>query len=258
MEPMRALDLSKTSFVGFGLALSFALLAPLMAAGPELVVDRGLPQANLNTTAGDYRSNIRWSLYDSGFLGDDFTLGAAGESWVIDTIRVWTVPGVSGHDPEQLGDFYQDVRLYFGGAEGGLTPIVTGQFAQGSSRPSNSSILISDATAARGHLYEDLAGDMRVWQIDFTQLSLKVAGGAKYRFGAFGLGRAVPEKADKTYAWFNAGANAQLAATRQDGADGKMLLFTSGGKFESAFDGKGAGWDKSSDISVQVFAHRVE
>ena len=44
--------------------------------------------------SGEYRSNIRWSLYDSGFLGDDFTIGARGESWVIDAIRVWTVPGV--------------------------------------------------------------------------------------------------------------------------------------------------------------------
>lgn len=37
-----------------------------------------------------------------------------------------------------------------------------------------------------------------------------------------------------------------------------MLLFTSGGKFKSDFDGKGAGWDKSSDINVQVFAHRAD
>jgi hypothetical protein len=257
---MRAFDRSKTSLIGFGLALGLvsAPVRPLHAAGPELVVDRGLPQANLNSPAADYRSNIRWSLYESGFLGDDFTLGGAGESWVIDTIRVWTVPGVKASDPEQLGNYYQDVRLYFGGADGGLTPLVTGQLAAGSSRSSNPNILISDSTASRGALYDDFGSNMRVWQIDFTQLNLKVEGGAKYRFGAFGLGRVVPNKSGKTYAWFTAGANAELAATRQDGADGKMLLFSSGGKFTSAFDGKGAGWDKSSDISVQVFAHRAE
>jgi hypothetical protein len=43
----------------------------------------------------------------------------------------------------------------------------------------------------------------------------------------------------------------------QDGADGQMLIFTSGGRFESAFDGKNAGWDKSSDVDVQVFGHRA-
>ena len=118
---------------------------------PALLVDRGLPQANLNNTSGDYRSNIRWSLYDSGFLGDDFTVGAAGESWVIDTIRVWTVPGVHKTDPEHLGDFYQDVRLYFGGA--GWRPHARGHGAANRRQqpsPVIPNILISDATAAGG------------------------------------------------------------------------------------------------------------
>jgi hypothetical protein len=240
-------------------SLYFALAWPVLAAGPALVVDRGLAQANLNNSTG-YRSNIRWSLYESGFLGDDFTVGAAGESWVIDTIRVWTVPGVNATDPEHLGDYYRDVRLYFGDAKDGVSPIATGLLKAGSSEPSNANIKISDATAARGHFYEDFGTNMRVWQIDFTQLNLAVEGGTKYRFGAFGLGRTLPEEAGKgkTYAWFNAATNAELAAGKQDGADGEMLLFTSGGKFKSAFDGKGAGWDKSSDINVQVFAHRVD
>lgn len=248
---MRALTQWKTA------SLYFALAFPVLAAGPALVVDRGLPQVNLNNSTG-YRSNIRWSLYDSGFLGDDFTVGATGESWVIDSIRVWTVPGANGHDPENLGDLYQDVRLYFGDTKGGLTPVMAGLLKIGSSESSNANIRISDATAASGHFYEDFGSNLRVWQIDFTGLNLPVDGGAKYRFGAFGLGRALPNKAGQRYAWFNAATNAELAAARQDGADGKMLLFTSGGKFKSDFDGKGAGWDKSSDINVQVFAHRAD
>jgi hypothetical protein len=238
-------------------SLCFALTLPVFAAGPALVVDRGLAQANLNNASGGYRSNVRWSLYDSGFLGDDFAVGAAGESWVIDTIRVWTVPGVNAKDPEHLGDFYQDVRLYFGGANESLTPIVTGLLKPGGNESSNPNILISDATVAGAARYDDFGTDMRVWQIDFTRLNLAVEGGAKVRFGAFGLGRPRPDAAGKTYAWFNAATNAELALAKQDGADGAMLLFTSGGKFKSAFDGKGAGWDKSSDINVQVFAHRA-
>lgn len=249
--------------------LSFALALPVFAAGPALVVDRGLPQANLNKPAGDYRSNIRWSLYDGGLLGDDFTVGATGESWVIDTIRVWTVPGVNKVDPEHLGDFYQDVRLYFGDTTGGLTPLVTGQLTAGSSQSTNPNILISDLTASGGPAYQDVKKDMQIWQVDFTQLNLKVQGGEKYRFAAWGLGRFVPAKASnvkprqlpkerKTYAWFSAAANSEYAAARQDGADGSLLEFTSGGKFETVFSGKGAGWDKSSDINVQVFAHRVD
>jgi hypothetical protein len=234
-----------------------ALALPVFAVEPALVVNRGLAQANLNDVSGDYRSNIRWSLYESGFLGDDFSIGGAGEQWVIDTIRVWTVPGLIHRDPEHLGDFYQDVRLYFGGPEDGLTPLMTGLLSAGDNQASNSNIVIRDASAAGVTPYEEFGTQLHVWQIDFTQLNLKVQGGVKYRFGAWGLGRPMPKKVGKTYAWFNLASNAELATASQDGADGKMLLFTSGGKFKSAFNGKGAGWDKNSDIDVQVFAHRV-
>lgn len=249
--------LNRCSTYSFGFVLGLAL-APALVAGPALVVDRGLPQSNLNNASGEYRSNIRWSLYESGFLGDDFTVGAVGESWVIDSIRVWTVPGVKAADPEHLGDYYRDVRLYFGSDDGGVTPLVTGLLARGNSLSSNPHILISDATGRGAVPYDDFGNNLRVWQIDFTQLNLSVEGGAKYRFGAWGMGRPQSDKGDKTYAWFNAASNAELAHARQDGADGEMLLFTSGGKFTSSFDGKGAGWDKSSDIDVQVFAHRVD
>jgi hypothetical protein len=247
--------LNRCSICSFVLGLA---LAPAFAAGPALVVDRGLPQSNLNNASGEYRSNIRWSLYESGFLGDDFTVGAAGENWVIDTIRIWTVPGVKAADPEHLGDYYRDVRLYFGGEDGGVTPLVTGLLTRGSSQSSNPRILISDATAGGAVPYDDFENNLRVWQIDFTQLNLSLQGGVKYRFGAWGMGRPQSGKTGKTYAWFNAASNTELAHAKQDGADGEMLLFTSGGKFQSSFDGKGAGWDKSSDIDVQVFAHRLD
>ena len=263
---MHALSRFKISSLCF--VLGFAPVCGVFAAGPTLVVDRGLPQANVNATPVDYRSNVRWSWYDSGFLGDDFAVGAAGERWVIDTVRVWTVPGANKIDPEHLGDFYQDVRLYFGGSASessdrersgeGLSPIVTGLLTAGSDQVSNPNVVISDATASGVVPYNDFGTSLRIWQIDFTQLNLKVEGGAKYRFAAWGLGRPLPNKADKTHPWFNVATNASLASTRQDGADGEMLLFTSGGKFKSAFDSKGAGWDKSSDINVQVFGHRAD
>lgn len=249
--------LNRCRVCSHGLLLGLALTWTVFAAEPTLVVDRGLPQANLNSASGDYRSNIRWSLYDSGFIGDDFTVGTVGESWAIDTIRLWTVPGVNATDPDHLGDFYQDVRLYVGNEEGGVTPSMTGLLKPGSDQISNPNILIADATGTGVVPYEDFGSNMRVWQIDFTKLNLTVPGGVKVRFGAWGLGRPVPGKADKTYAWFNAASNAPLAIAKQEGADGEMLLFTSGGKFKSTFDGKGAGWDKSSDINVQVFGHRL-
>jgi len=252
---MHALSQRKTLSLCF--VLGFALACPVFAADPALAVDRGLAQANLNNAAGDYRSNVRWSFYDSGFLGDDFSVGAAGESWVIDSIRVWTVPGAASTEPQHLGDFYQDVRLYFGGDRESLTPIVAAQLHAGSDAVANPHVRISDLTKSGAASYDDFGTNLHVWQVDFTGLSLAVQGGVRYSFAAFGLGRPMPNLAGKTYAWFNAASNAEFSDVRQDGADGKMLLFTSGGKFESVFDGKGAGWDKSSDIDVQVFAHKV-
>src|SRR5208283_4719748 len=184
-------------------SLYIALALPAFSAGPAMVVDRGLPVANLNNSAGDYRSNVRWSWYENGFLGDDFMVGAAGEAWVIDTIRVWTVPGVDATAPENLGDYYQDVRLYFGEAENGLTPIATGLLGVGSSQSNNPNILISDATRSSGVVYDNFGANLHVWQIDFGQLNLRVQGGVKYQFGAWGLGRPA-QKSGKTYAWFNA------------------------------------------------------
>jgi hypothetical protein len=58
--------------------------------------------------------------------------------------------------------------------------------------------------------------------------------------------------------WYNHASNAALSGARQDGADGQMLLFDAAGRAEGAFGADGHGWDKPSDINVQIFAHRVE
>ena len=55
-------------------------------------------------------------------------------------------------------------------------------------------------------------------------------GGSKTRFGVWGMGRSVPgEDGKATYMWFNHGSNAALSGTRQDGADGMMLIFDGAG-----------------------------
>ncbi len=223
----------------------------VLAALAALVFDRGLPQANLNNISGDARSNVRWSGDNGGFFGDDFSIGAPGERWVIDSIRVWTVPGITETSVKRLGDLYQDVRLYFGGPEGGLTPIVAAMLSPGSDDAVNVKIRISSAP-----LYEESGTYFRVYQVDFEGLNLPVEGGVKYRFGVWGMGRPVPGKPGKTYPWFNHASNAPLSSAREEGADERMLLFDGGGSFASEFDSRGNGWDKSSDINVQVFAHR--
>jgi hypothetical protein len=236
--------------------VGFLLACPAFAAESALVVDRGLPQVNLNTPSGDARSNIRWSWYDHGFIGDDFAVGQSGERWVIDAIRTWTVPGNQITDPQRLGDLYQDVRLYFGGPNGDLTPVTTVQLASGSDETSNPNVRMTEANATLP--YDEFGRNLRIWQLDFERLHLTVDGGVRYRFGVWGMGRPNPDRPGKTFAWFNHASNAGLGATSQGGADGEMLLFDGAGRFAGTFHGGGAGWDKDSDINVQVFAHKLE
>lgn len=236
--------------------LSCLLVWPAIAGGPSLVVDRGLPQVNLNTPSGDARSNIRWSWYDHGFVGDDFAVGQPGERWVIDAIRTWTVPGNQVADPQRLGDSYQDVRLYFRGKEGDLTPVSTVQLTAASDETSNPNVRIAEVTSTLP--YDEFGKDLRIWQLDFERLHLVVDGGVTYRFGVWGMGRPNPDRPGKSYAWFNHASNAGLSAVQQDGADGEMLLFDAAGRFSGKLHGGGAGWDKDSDINVQVFAHRAD
>lgn len=226
-----------------------------LAADSVLVVDRGLPQSNLNNVSGAARSNVRWASGDSGFLGDHFSFGARGEKWIIDAIRTWAVPGDSA-DPDHLGDFYQDVRLYFGRSGGDLTPTTSASLSAGADETSNPNIVVSDATKSGTPLYDDFGTFLRVWQVDFTHLNLAVDGGAVYGFGVWGMGRETG-KDGKEYMWFNYASNAPLSGAREDGADGTMLLFDGSGKAAGEFTGLGNGWDKNSNINVQVFAHRV-
>src|SRR5579872_7129090 len=147
----------------------FVLLSlPGFSADSQLVVDRGLPQSNLNNVSGAARSNVRWG--NDGFLGDDFTIGAPGEHWVIDSIRTWAVPGGAGDILPHLGDYYQDVRLHFGRSD--VTPVSTGQLTAGSDETSNANIRVSDASQNGALLYDDFGTPLHVWQIDFTNLNL--------------------------------------------------------------------------------------
>ena len=238
--------------------LFLVLLAPSIAAAQSSpIVDRGLPKAHLNNDAGPLRSNVRWSWYADGFIGDDFTIGAPGERWVIEKIRTWAVPGGPKLDPENLGDVYQDVRLYFGGTDGDLTPIVAGRLSPGSSQTDNSEIAITDATQDGVLSYDDFGHSLHIWQIDFNTPRLIVEGGVKYRFGVWGLGRANPDREGRSYAWFNHGSNALVADSAQDSADHLLLMFDPAGKFKGSFDANGSGWDKSADINIQVFGHRL-
>lgn len=229
---------------------------PAVAGDSVLAVDRGLPQSNLNNASGSQRSNVRWGGDTQGFVGDDFTIGAPGERWVIDSIRTWAVPGYAQTTATRLSDFYQDVRLYLG-TSSDVTPVATAQLVEGTDEVSNPDIRITDATDNGALLYDDFGTSLRIWQIDFTNLNIAVKGGSKTRFAVWGMGRPIAGREGKSHMWFTHGSNAALSGTRQDGADGVMLTFDGAGRFDGTLRAETKDWDKPSDINVQVFAHRV-
>ncbi len=238
--------------------LCLLLAVPALAAQPDLVVDRGLPQSNLNNVAGAARSNLRLSLRADAFMGDDFTIGAPGEQWVIDSIRVWSVPGLGSPPALYLGDYYQDTRLYFGAPGQDVSPVMTAQLTAGSNETGNPNVKITEATANGTLLYDDFGQSLRIWQVDFQNLNLTAEGGVKYAFGVWGMGRANAASEGRPYLWFNHASNAALSGAREDGADGRILEFDAAGRYKGDLTTENDDWDKPADINVQVFAHRVK
>ncbi len=239
----------------FGIVASLFLATPVFALSPP-VVGRGLPNINLNNVAGPLRSNVAWSNGNDYVSGDDFTIGKAGEKWVVTGIRTWSVGNT-----EFLGTLFSNISLYAG--TGGISEITSGNLTDGTNDDSNPNITHSVVLYPGTTLtYQGSSGaDRTIWQHDFTKLDFKIDGGNKYYFAVDGTLRA-----GISYYWFNHASNAGLSGTTQQGSDDRWLVWpqnslssnpevcNSLGPITGICNG---GWDKSSDINVQVFAHRV-
>lgn len=217
------------------LGLAVCLTRPAHA-DPTLVFDRGLPTENLNNAAGADRSNVAWG--DSGTtnsIGDTFTLGgAAGTNYSIDTIRVWVVAPT-----EPAASAFS---LWFGGDAGAFTAVQ----------------VVSSATASiSAASYGDPLGYQRssggyynVYELDFTGVDIMVNPGT-YAFSVSGPGTNDAMTTPSLHA-----SNANLSGSPQMGPnDGIIYGFNQDGSMASGYPWASiAGWDKPSDIDVQVFA----
>lgn len=206
----------------------FAGLAGTTGANATLLVDRGLPDTNLNNSAGANRSNVAWVFggyapADYWIVGDTFT-NTGSQTWAIDTIRLWTVGTTS-------------TAALWGGIDGSTIGLVSGSGA------------ISGATYADGSSYQGSSGAyITMHQIDFA-VSILLAPGQTYDFFLDGSGGnyVVP---------FVHASNAALSGSPQDGANDLMLeANVVGGSIVSvgAWTSLNYGWDKASDVNVQVF-----
>jgi hypothetical protein len=258
-----------------GLTLAFAAA---QADASVLVIDRGLPTANLNNAAGSDRSNVSWDFQGYGWIaGDDFTVPTAEPGhtkWRIDTIRTWVVAGTTGglaaanNDNDTgndnvyaLGDTFASLSLYLGRGST-LDNVSTGVFAgAGSNATDNANISISRVQYSSAESQFDYQGSstnfIQMFEVEFTNLGLLVDPGEMINFAVDGLGAGDTPDPDTFTLFLNHASNAGLSGSTQDGSDDlykAYYLDGPGATLWGSLDSDGYGWDKSSDINIQVFA----
>src|SRR5665647_101872 len=220
-------------------ALLTAALSGTAMATPMLM-DRGLPTANLNNAAGLNRSNVTWAFLPTYVVGDTFT-NTSLQTWEIDLIRLWTVGQT-------------DTTVLLGGVDGSTIGVVAA--AGVISTP----VFYADGLGTT--TYQGFSGAFRdMFQVDFT-VNITLLAGQTYDFFLNGTGAAAAGQG--TTVPFVHASNAALSGSPQDGAEGSMLYLDvpagvvdplSIGTWDSA--APGWGWDKSSDVNVQVFGNAV-
>lgn len=237
--------------------LMAALTIGASAQAAPVVFDRGLPTANLNNVAGANRSNVSWGYganQPAYYSGDDFTLGAG--QFKIDTLRVWaTIGPASSTSSTLIADRYSSITL-FGGSGTTLTNLMSGNTVGNST--DNANINITKVQYSNATHYDSFGTDINIFEIEFTNLNWLVDGALTQYFSVAGLDNA-GEAAFRPF--FMHASNSGLGGAPAAGADDRYAAFFANGlgglEFDSAQDSNGNGWDKSSDINVQIEAIEV-
>lgn len=167
-------------------------LAALPLAAQTLVVDRPL---------GD-RPTVP-QIIERGAQGayaDAFRIGAAGEVWMIDSIRLWAIPAPAC--PRQLGDQIEKIGLY-----GALdNPPVPGQpVCDCHALVALATVPLAPGSSASGNPKAQLTSEKGVWRLDFQDVRWSVPGGMDVLFSV----RVTPRGTDGCHA----AAGWSLAAT---------------------------------------------
>lgn len=233
-------------------------------ASAALLVDRGLPNINLNSAAGSDRSNVAWDFGTAGenadqwIAGDDFSLpcvtcGKYVDYYYIDKISVWMIAGEPNSD-FAVGDRYDTISLFLGpdGPPGtSVDRVATANVTAGTNNTDNPDVQISAVQYPGTTTDYQGSGSsfIQIWQIDFLDLGYFAQG--DYQFAADGIGGGIPY-------WFNHASNKDLSGTPQDQADDLYRWFAGNAgmasiTFGNFIDSQGNGWDKSSDINIQVW-----
>jgi len=218
----------------------------------NLLYSYGLPTANLNNAAGADRSNVAWADYtpyggEQWAIGDVFTLGGSSD---ITDLRVWIV----AEDSQPPSSMWSDLTLYGGPIAGTIAPLST--VATDGSDPN---VTFQSVTYAGGSTYQGSSGSyIDIYQVDFS-LNWGVDGGTQYGFFVGGTPTALNQSLyPPGVSPFLSASNAALSglsASEQANADGLVWEIGINGSTitPDSFDTNGDGWDKSSDVNVQLY-----
>ena len=242
------------------LALAFGVGSP----EPALLVDRALPPSNTSRAAGSTQANSRvgWSAADNVYVADHFMVGASGEVWVIDKVRVWAVPGLGPDQSETLGDLFERISLY-GGLESenppatpqaaaaecachGPVKIAWTDLRPGSNTSADKQVLFTPVQYSDGSSYREDGRSLSIWQADFQGLHWSVPGGTNVLFGVYGAGRTGTRRQERPV-WF---AHASAAADKH-----QFRLFDTTGQPVVPTEGSALLQAQSLAFNVQVWGH---
>lgn len=236
--------------VTFSFLLSLTL-ATLAQADP-LLFNRGLPSSvNANSNVSANRSNVDWGNVDGFINGDDFT---ASDNWHVSSISVWMVGNPA--------DFGAASFTLYGGVAGGSTfgaiNVALPTIAQVYYQPANAAVNCNTASGVSYQGFSSSTNCSPIYQLDFA-VNLNLASGTVFNFAP----DASPNSAstcvdggDTSGCFYVHATNALLAGTFQEGSDNKYINFDSTNTVDGdpeVRDSNGNGWDKSSDINVQVY-----
>ena len=184
-----------------------------------------------------------WVGVPKGFIGDHFSVGSAGDVWVIDALSVW----VKSEDPAaRLGDIYESMKL-LGGIEAQLP--AAGEPAQPDCACHNLAVLKSGLL--RSHANAATTADIRIsaagpgiWRIDFDDLKWSIPGGVPIQFGVLGTGRS------------GGGRHAWLNSAISDTSSHDLRLFDDSGRLLGRYNSESAPRDGGVGFNIQVRGHK--
>ena len=235
--------------------------AAWLGAQGVVVFDRGLPSTNLNNASGSSRSNVAWGFTEgdpnvdgSYAAGDTFNLGQQG-TITADDIRVWLVG--SGSSP--LSSEWSNFTLFLGDTSGSITSTSTVGSVSGPG------VTITPTTYPGGASYQGTYGGYdTLYQVDFLG-NWTINGSQNYTFFVGGtptatnIGEYGPNGASPFLSASNAALSDNCGGCTQQGADNTLYGLEYGAANPAndgiwTWDSNGNGWDKSSDVNVEVFA----